>query len=110
MAESGRPRESLISEQDRQFWSFQSPKRPEVPALGQEAVANPIDAFVSERLTKSGLELAGQAPKRELARRVYFDLIGLPPLPEEVDAFVADKRPDAYEQLVDRLLASPALR
>ena len=108
MAESGRPRESLISEQDRQFWSFQSPKRPEVPALGQEAVANPIDAFVSERLTKSGLELAGQAPKRELARRVYFDLIGLPPLPEEVDAFVADKRPDAYEQLVDRLLASPA--
>jgi len=108
VAESGRPREPLISEQDRQFWSFQSPKRPEVPALGQEAVANPIDAFVSERLTKSGLELAGQAPKHELARRVYFDLIGLPPLPEEVDAFVADKRPDAYEQLVDRLLASPA--
>ena len=108
VAESERPREPLISDQDRQFWSFQSPKRPEVPALGQEAVANPIDAFVSERLTKSGLELAGQAPKHELARRVYFDLIGLPPLPEEVDAFVADKRPDAYEQLVDRLLASPA--
>ncbi len=108
VAESGRPREPLISDQDRQFWSFQSPKRPELPVLGQEAVANPIDAFVSDRLARAGLKLAGQASKRELARRVYLDLIGLPPLPEEVDAFVGDKHPDAYEQLVDRLLASPA--
>ena len=54
------------------------------------------------------MELAGQAPKRELARRAYFDLTGLPSLPWEVDAFVADVRPDAYERLVDRLLASPA--
>ena len=108
LAESKRPREPLISEQDRQFWSFQSPKRPEVPLLGQAAAANPIDLFVAKRLAKAGLRLAEQAPKRELARRVYFDLTGLPPLPEEVDAFVADERPDAYEQLVDRLLASPA--
>ena len=108
LAESERPREPLISEQDRQFWSFQSPKRPEVPLLGQAAAANPIDLFVAKRLAKAGLRLAEQAPKRELARRVYFDLTGLPPLPEEVDAFVADERPDAYEQLVDRLLASPA--
>ena len=108
LAESERPREPLISEQDRQFWSFQSPKRPEVPLLGQAAAANPIDLFVAKRLAKTGLKLAGQASKRELARRIYFDLIGLPPLPEEVDAFVVDVRPDAYEQLVDRLLASPA--
>ena len=108
LAESERPREPLISEQDRQFWSFQSPKRPEVPLLGQAAAANPIDLFVAKRLAKTGLKLAGQASKRELSRRIYFDLIGLPPLPEEVDTFVADARPDAYEQLVDRLLASPA--
>ncbi|MEC8988072.1 MAG: DUF1549 domain-containing protein, partial [Verrucomicrobiota bacterium] len=100
LAKSERPREPLISEQDRQFWSFQSPKRPEVPLLGQVAAANPIDLFVAKRLAKTGLELARQAPKRELVRRIYFDLIGLPPLPEEVDAFVADKRPDAYEQLI----------
>ena len=68
--------------------------------LGQAAAANPIDLFVAKRLAKTGLKLAGQASKRELARRIYFALIGLPPLPEEVATFVADARPDAYEQLV----------
>ena len=108
LAESEPPAERLISEQDRQFWSFQPPKRPELPLPRQAGAANPIDLFVDKRLAKAGLELAGQAPKRELARRVYFDLTGLPTLPGEVDAFVADVRPDAYERLVDRLLASPA--
>ena len=65
LAESERPREPPISEQDRQFWSFQSPKRPEVSLLGQAAAANPIDLFVAKRLAKTGLELAGPAPKRE---------------------------------------------
>ena len=108
LAESEPPAERLISEQDQKFWAFQSPKRPLLPTLGQADIINPVDAFVAKRLAKAGLRLADQAPKRELARRIHFDLTGLPPLPGEVDAFVADVRPDAYERLVDRLLASPA--
>ncbi|HJN83627.1 MAG TPA: DUF1549 domain-containing protein, partial [Verrucomicrobiota bacterium] len=108
VAEAGRPKEKPVTVEEEKFWSFQSPKRPEVPRVGQTVVANPIDAFVAKRLAKAGLELAGPTPRRELARRVYFDLTGLPPLPGEVDAFVEDEHPGAYERLVDRLLASPA--
>ena len=70
-------------------------------------VRNPIDAFVLARLGEKGLCLAPEADRATLIRRLSFDLIGLPPTPEEVDAFVDDRDPDAYERLVDRLLASP---
>ncbi|MCS6923977.1 MAG: DUF1549 and DUF1553 domain-containing protein, partial [Fimbriimonadales bacterium] len=70
-------------------------------------VRNPIDAFILHRLEQEGLSPAPEASRETLIRRVYLDLIGLPPSPEEVDAFLKDKRPDAYERLVDRLLASP---
>jgi hypothetical protein len=82
--------------------------RPAIPKLKNAAwVRNPIDAFVLARLEKEGLTPSPQAARETLIRRVSLDLIGLPPSIEEVDQFVADKRPDAYEKLVDRLLASP---
>ena len=87
-------------------WSFIPPKRPELPAVKNEAwVRNPIDRFVLERLESEGLAPAPEADRRTLARRVALDLTGLPPEPALVEAFVADRSPDAYEQLVDRLLS-----
>src|SRR6185503_3460037 len=70
-------------------------------------VRNPIDAFVLARLEREGLVPSAPASKETLLRRLSLDLVGLPPTPEEVDAFVADARPDAYERQVNRLLASP---
>ncbi|RLS83643.1 MAG: DUF1553 domain-containing protein [Planctomycetota bacterium] len=88
-------------------WSFIAPKRQEPPAVKQEAwVRNPIDRFVLQRLEAEGLTPAPEADRRTLARRVALDLTGLPPEPALVEAFVADRSPDAYEQLVDRLLSS----
>jgi hypothetical protein len=91
----------------RKWWSFRPVARPAVPARKHPAIRNPIDAFVLARLQARGLSFSPPAPKRELIRRAYFDLLGLPPSPEDVDSFVADRRPDAYERLLDRLLASP---
>jgi hypothetical protein len=84
-------------------WAFEPIRRVEPPA----GLGNPIDRFVREKLRERGLQPAGSADKRTLSRRVTFDLIGLPPTPEEIDAFLADQSPDAYEKLIDRLLASP---
>ena len=92
----------------RQFWSFQPVQRPEVPSAGNEKLArNPIDHFILARLEREGLTPAGEADKLTLIRRVTFDLTGLPPTPEEIRAFQQDKSPDAYEKLIERLLASP---
>ncbi len=92
-----------------EHWAFVAPKRAAVPhpdaALG--TVRNPIDAFVLERLAKDKLKQAPEADKARLLRRVSLDLTGLPPGPEELDAYLADSAPDAYEKAVDRLLASP---
>ena len=84
-------------------WAFIVPVKPAVPA----GAAHPVDAFIRERLASGGLKPSPQADKRTLARRVSLDLTGLPPSPEEVDAFEKDAAPDAYEKLVERLLASP---
>lgn len=90
-------------------WSFVPPRRPELPAVRDAAwVSNPIDRFVLARLEAEGLSPAPEADRYTLARRVALDLIGLPLDPAEVTAFVADRAPDSYERLVDRLLDDPA--
>jgi cytochrome c553 len=90
-------------------WAFRPVGRPAVPAVKNEAwVRTPIDAFVLARLEAKGLTPAPPADRRTLLRRVTFDLTGLPPTPEEVEAFVNDRSPDAWSKVVERLLASPA--
>ncbi|MFO0877709.1 MAG: PSD1 and planctomycete cytochrome C domain-containing protein [Gemmataceae bacterium] len=89
-------------------WAFEPVQRPAVPMVKQrQRVRNPIDAFILARLEREGLETAAEAPRETLIRRLTLDLTGLPPTPAEVEAFLADRRPDAYERVVDRLLASP---
>src|SRR5215467_8368081 len=92
----------------RQFWSFQR-VQPQTPPPVKEArwVRTPIDRFIQAKLEAKGLHPNPPADKVTLLRRASFDLIGLPPTPEEVAAFVADKSPQAFEKVVDRLLASP---
>ncbi|MEM6330285.1 MAG: PSD1 and planctomycete cytochrome C domain-containing protein [Planctomycetota bacterium] len=91
------------------FWAFIPPKMPEVPAedISDDKPASPIDHFVRKRLAEEGLTAAPRADKRTLIRRVSLDLTGLPPTPDEIEAFANDTSPDAFEKLVDRLLASP---
>ena len=84
-------------------WAFIAPTRPAVPKLAQ----SPVDAFILARLAKDGLKLSAEADRTTLLRRLSLDLIGLPPTPAEVDAFLADRSPNAYEKQVDRLLNSP---
>jgi Protein of unknown function (DUF1553)/Protein of unknown function (DUF1549)/Planctomycete cytochrome C len=89
-------------------WSFQPIVRPAAPAVKDAAwVRNPIDRFMLARLEKEGVAPSPEADRATLIRRLSLDLLGLPPSPREVDEFVADQRPNAYEALVDRLLASP---
>ena len=92
----------------REHWAFRPMDRPEPPAVGDPAWArNAIDRFVLARLEAEGLAPVAPAGRRQLLRRVTFDLTGLPPTPAEIDAFLADERPDAWERVVERLLASP---
>ena len=93
-----------ISPEARDFWAFEAVRRPEASG-GDPAKA--IDGFVDEGLLKAGLEAAPPADKATLIRRLSFDLLGLPPTPEETAAFLADNSAEAYERLVDRLLSSP---
>jgi len=86
-------------------WAFVAPVKPD--RLEAEAGQHPIDGIVGEKLAKRGLALQPEADRRTLIRRASFDITGLPPTPAEVEAFVADTAPDAYEKLLDRLLASP---
>ncbi|HTU19652.1 MAG TPA: PSD1 and planctomycete cytochrome C domain-containing protein [Gemmataceae bacterium] len=97
-----------IAAEDRAFWFFQSVRSPSVPHVGTpERIRNPLDAFLLARLQEHGLTFAPEADRRTLIRRATFDLHGLPPTPEEVDAFVKDSGPAAFERLIDRLLDSP---
>jgi hypothetical protein len=92
----------------REFWAFKPVVKREVPKTSDPSwVRTPVDAFVLARLEKEGLKPAPEADKDTLIRRLTFDLTGLPPTPEEIRAFRADKSPHAYEKLVERLLASP---
>src|SRR5262245_58805950 len=94
-----------------EFWAFKPLARPEPPRIvdpaGLSGPAAPIDAFLLEALGRKGLGIAGEADRRTHVRRVTLDLTGLPPSPDEVDAYLADSEPGAYERLVERLLASP---
>jgi cytochrome c553 len=96
-----------ITAKDRQWWSFIKPVRPAVPTVqNRKWVRNEIDAFVLSKLEANGLQPSAPADARTLIRRVYFDLIGLPPSPEEVAAFVKNPSNAAYEKIVDKLLSS----
>src|SRR5690606_30499561 len=102
------PKREKITDEDRAFWSFQPLANVSVPRLPDDAWSrNEIDHFILQKLRDEGLTPAPEADKRTLIRRLYFDLIGLPPTPEEVEAFVHDESPQAYEYLVDRLLDDP---
>jgi hypothetical protein len=96
---------------EHRHWSFQKRAHPDVPQFSDPSdkawAKTPIDAFILSRLKKESLRPAPKASKSTLIRRAYFDLTGLPPTPQEIDAFVRDKSPDAWAKLVDRLLTSP---
>jgi hypothetical protein len=105
--DTGRPRN--VAEVRASHWSFRPVRKPTPPTVKDAArVRTPIDAFILAGLEAKGLTLAPEADRRTLLRRVTFDLTGLPPTPEEAADFLADKAPNAYEKVVDRLLASPA--
>jgi hypothetical protein len=97
-----------ITEEERRFWAFQLPKQIVPPTVSsQSSDQNPIDAFLLERMKARGVKPSGRADRSILIRRAYLDLLGLPPTPDEVETFVKDSSPDAWDRLIDRLLASP---
>ena len=99
----------LVGPDDRQFWAFRPPERPELPQVeNAEQVRNPIDAFLLAKLEEKGLAFSTEADRLALLRRVYLDLIGMPPSPRQIQDYLSDKRDDAYDHVVDRLLASRA--
>jgi hypothetical protein len=102
------PEAIAVRSKEPSWWAFRKPQRPEVPPVKDSAwVRTPVDAFVLHKLEAQGLRPAPPIGKTALIRRVYFDVIGLPPSPDEVRRFVEDPSRDAYEKLVERLLASP---
>ncbi len=97
-----------ITDEDRKWWAFQPVSSPAIPsAVGGRASSNPVDRFIDARLAREGLAPAPEADRQALIKRVTFDLTGLPPSPEEVAAFARDPGPEAYANLVNRLLESP---
>ena len=104
---AGTEADPLVTAADQKFWSFQPPHSMTPPNVGHgDTVRNPLDSFVLQKLEDKGLSLSPETDRLTLIRRVTFDLTGLPPEPEDVESFLSDHREDAYEKLVDRLLAS----
>jgi hypothetical protein len=100
--------DTLVTDKDRDFWAFRSPQPVKIPVVKQtERVRNPIDAFILQKLEGKNLSFTPEADRLTLLRRAYFDLTGLPPEPTEIKAFLHDSSPNAYEKMIDRLLASP---
>src|SRR5205823_6049252 len=98
----------VITAEQRAYWAFQPIHKPALPKVKDNSwVKSPIDHFILSKLEAQGLEPARAADKKTLIRRATFDLIGLPPTPEEVEAFLRDTSPHAFAKVVDRLLASP---
>ena len=112
---AGTPDDPLVDESNRKFWAFRAPQAVRTPDVAvpdshqpqDSVIRNPIDAFVVRKLQQAGLTFAPPADRLTLLRRACFDLTGLPPDPREIEAFLADTRPDSYGRLIDRLLASP---
>ncbi|QDU50385.1 PSD1 and planctomycete cytochrome C domain-containing protein [Gimesia panareensis] len=108
-----KPGDFLITSDERSHWAFRPIKKavlPELPELKKESgkqAVNPVDAFIARKLKQNGLWFSEEADRLTLIRRAAFDLTGLPPAPEDVEAYLADQSPDAYEKMIDRLLASP---
>ena len=103
-----RREERPITNEERQYWAFKVPVRPAVPKVSRAGwTTNPIDAFLLTSMTAKGLKPVPSADRRTLIRRLYLDVLGLPPAPEEIEAFVKDARADAWPRLVDQVLASP---
>ncbi len=101
------PGDILITAAERSHWAYRAIQKPTVPTvagLGEDA--NPIDAFVARRLVENGLAFSDEAGRQTLIRRATFDLLGLPPTPEDVEAFLADESPEAFRKVIDRLLES----
>jgi hypothetical protein len=97
-----------ITPEERAHWAYQPPRATAPPRVQRDGwVRNPIDSFILSALEDQGLTPAPEANRLTLLRRLSFDLLGLPPTPAEIARFEADTRPDAYDRLVDRLLASP---
>jgi Protein of unknown function (DUF1549)/Protein of unknown function (DUF1553)/Planctomycete cytochrome C len=106
--EAPKPEKVYDWDKEREYWAFQKPKAAAPPAVKDTKwPQSDIDRFVLAKEEQKGLKPVADADKRTLGRRVYYDLTGLPPSPEELDAFVKDRSSDAYEKLVDKLLASP---
>ena len=95
----------VLTEAEEKLWSLKPVEKPQIPKGVEET--HPIDAFVRAKLDEVGLPFSYKADRRTLFRRLHFDLLGLPPTPQEVKGFLKDKRPDAYDQLIARLLESP---
>lgn len=104
-------REGVVDATARQYWAYQPIKRPVPPprpaSVAPEAIANPIDAFIASRVAEAGLSPSAPADPIALVRRAYYDLLGLPPTPAQVEAFTRDPSSAAYEKLIDTLLESP---
>ncbi len=108
IAEDHSERPPQVNDEPKAWWSFQTVKRPDVPETDNKQWGiNEIDAFILSRLEKAELQPAPDASKLQLVRRAYYDLTGLPPTPEQAAAFAADQSHDAWEKLIDQLLASP---
>jgi hypothetical protein len=101
-------REMVVTDEDRRHWSYRPLQAVDSPRVKDAGWGRtPIDRFIVAELEARGIHANAEADRRTLIRRLYFDLLGLPPSPQEVEAFLADPRPTAYEELVDRLLANP---
>jgi len=109
VAHGGSIKPGVVTPEAKAAWPYRALTRPPVPQIRnpKSAIRNPIDAFILSKLQERGLTPAKPADRIALVRRAYYDLIGLPPTPEQVDSFVKDQSPDAYEKLIDELLKSP---
>jgi hypothetical protein len=96
-----------VTDEERSYWAFKPPVQAPLPAVSHASLEHPIDRFLEQARAARGLVAAPRADRRTLVRRAYLDLLGLPPTPEEAERFVTDDRPDAWERLIDTLLASP---
>jgi hypothetical protein len=96
-----------ITDEERNYWAFKLPVQAPLPAVGAARFSHPIDRFLEQARQAHGVTAAPRADRYTLVRRAYLDLLGLPPTPKQAEAFVQDRSPDAWEKLIDALLASP---